>query len=302
VWPRASVILGEGTFMHCLAYRTAPAQGARGTTINARDLIMSTSARGLAVAMLFAGAAFAAPPARADETDPPSDLNLTGHVAALSDYRFRGLSRSSGDPAVQGGLYLDHISGFHASVWASTVNFDSVGPAAEDRYGGQEVDLTAGWAGPVGGGLIADFGMVYYAFPGGELGQADFFEPYAALSTTLGPMRGKVGVKYAWKQEALNFNGGRKDDNLYVHADLDAGIPATPFSIAAHLGYTDGALSPKFVTGQTPHYAGGLDWSLGATWTVTRNLSLSANYIGVEGRSLDEYSNDTVVAAIKLSF
>jgi uncharacterized protein (TIGR02001 family) len=264
--------------------------------------IMSTSARGLAAASLLAGLALSAPMASANETDPPGDLTLTGHVAAVSDYRFRGLSRSSGDPAVQGGVYLDHISGFHAGVWASTVTYDVLGPAAKDRFGKQEIDVTAGWAGPVGGGLIADVGLVWYTFPGGGAGPTDFFEPYAALSTTLGPARGKVGVKYAWKQEALNFDGGGRDDNLYVHADLDAGVPGTPFSLAAHLGYTDGALSPKFATGQTAHYAGGLDWSLGATWTVNRNLSLSATYVGVEGRSIDEFSNDTVVAAIRFSF
>jgi uncharacterized protein (TIGR02001 family) len=269
-------------------------------------LIMSTSARGPGAmplaAIVLAGAALAAGPARADETDPPSDLTLTGNVAVVSDYRFRGLSRSSGDPAVQGGIYLDHISGFHASVWSSSVSFDVVDQAAEDVYGGQEVDIAGGWMGPIGSGLMADVGLLYYAFPGGRTGQADFFEPYASLSTTLGPLRGKVGVKYAWKQEALNFNGGGKDDNLYVHADLDAGIPNTPVSVAAHLGYTDGALSPKFATGQTPGYDGGLDWSLDATWTVTRNLSVTARYVGVEGASRDEFSNDTVVTAIKLSF
>lgn len=263
---------------------------------------MSTSARGLVVATLLAGSALAATPAHADETDPPNDLTLTGHVAVVSDYRFRGLSRSSGDPAVQGGIYLDHVSGFHAGLWSSTVSFDIAGPAAADVYGGQEVDIVGGWTGPVGGGLIADVGLLYYAFPGGRSGPADFFEPYASLAATLGPLRGRVGVKYAWKQEALNFDGGGKDDNLYIHAGLDSGIPGTPVSVAAHLGYTDGALSPKFATGQTRHYAGGLDWSLRATWTVTRNLSLSAQYVGVEGTSRDGYSNDTVVAAIRLGF
>lgn len=263
---------------------------------------MSTFARGLGVAALLAGSAIAAAPALADETDPPGEFTVSGTVAVVTDYRFRGLSRSGGDAAVQGAIDLDHISGFHVGVWSSSLGFDDARQAAEDRYGSQELDIVGGWRGQVGGGLTADVGLLYYLFPNGRAGKADFFEPYAALSATLGPVMGKVGVKYAWKQEALNFDGGARDDNLYIHAGIEAGIPTTPISVAGHLGYTDGALSPRFATGETPTYGGGFDWSLGATWTVTRNLSLSGRYVGVQGRGIDGYSNDTLVGALRLSF
>lgn len=256
--------------------------------------------------LLAAVAAFplvlAAAPALADETDPPGDIELTGNASLVTDYRFRGLSQSSGDIAVQGALTVSHASGFYAGVWASSIGFEVVGPAAVATYGSVEVDLNAGWSGEVSPGIVADLGLGFYAYPNGKVGKANFLETYGSLSTTLGPATAKVGVNYAWKQASLNFDGGGKDDNLYLYTDLGAGVPGTPVSVAAHLGWTKGALSPKFATGETADYAGGLDWSLGATWAITPNLSLGASYVGVQGRSIDGYSDDTVVGTLKLSF
>lgn len=262
---------------------------------------MLTSIRGLITAALTI-AALASTPACADETDPPGAFTVSGSVALVSDYRFRGLSRSSGDLAIQGGVTVSHASGFYAGAWSSTLDFEVAGPLAESVYGSQELDLFGGWSGPIGGGLTADVGLLYYAYPSGRAGKAEFFEPYASVSTTLGPVTGKVGLNYAWKQEALNFNGGRKDDSLYLYGELATGIPGTPVSLSARLGYTDGALSPRFATGQTARYDGGFDWNLGATVVVGRNLSVSGHYVGVEGRRIDGYSNDALVGTLRLSF
>jgi uncharacterized protein (TIGR02001 family) len=256
-----------------------------------------------AAAVLLAAPAIAAGPAMADdETAPPGAFTVTGHVALVTDYRFRGLSQSSGDPAIQGGIDLSHRSGLYAGLWSSSIDMAVAGPVADAVYGGQELDLYAGWTGPIGGGLVADLGLTYYAYPGGHGGKAEFFEPYASVSTTLGPVTGKLGVSYAWAQRALDFNGGGKDDSIYLSGELSAGIPRTPVTVSGHLGYADGALSPKFATGASARYAGGLDWSLGATYAVTPHVSLGGRYVGVEGRSIDGYANDALVGTLKLSF
>jgi uncharacterized protein (TIGR02001 family) len=264
---------------------------------------MLTSIRSLLAATVLGTSALAAAPAWADEeTAPPSDITITGNVALVSDYRFRGLSQSSGDPAVQGAININHSSGLYAGVWSSSTDFSVLGPVPDAVYGGQEVDFYAGWTGEVASGLTADVGLLYYAYPNGHLGQAEFFEPYASLSTTLGPVSAKVGANYAWKQAALNFDGGGNDDNIYVFGDLSSGIPNTPVSISAHLGYTDGALSPKFATGASATYTGGLDYSFGATINASSNLSIGVSYVGVDGNSIDSYSNDAVVGTLKLAF
>jgi uncharacterized protein (TIGR02001 family) len=249
---------------------------------------MLTSIRGLVAATLVAGCSFAAAPAFAEETDPPADITVTGNATLVTDYRFRGISLSGGDIAVQGSINVNHSSGLYAGVWASSLEDSAV-------YGHTEVDLYAGWTGAVASGLTADVGLLYYVYPNGTVGDANVFEPYASLTAAVGPATIKAGVNYAWKQDSL---GG--DDNLYVYTDLGIGIPDTPISLSAHAGYTDGALSPKLLTLTSTD--GGWDYSVGATFAASKNLSFGVSYIGVDGNSIDGFSNDTVVGSVKLAF
>ena len=249
---------------------------------------MLTSVRGLLAASLVVGCGMAATPAFADETDPPAEFTVTGNVAMVTDYRFRGISLSDGDPAIQGAINVNHSSGLYAGVWGSSLE-DS------DLYGSVETDFYAGWTGAVSDGLTADVGMTYYVYFNGKVGDANYFEPYVSLTKTLGPVSAKAGAAYAWKQDAL---GG--DDNLYLYTDWTLGVPNTPISIAAHLGYADGAQSPKVLT--LDGTGGGWDYSLGASYAVTSNLSASVTYVGVDGASIDSFSNDAVVASLKYSF
>ncbi len=263
---------------------------------------MLTSIRGLAAVTLFVGSTLAATPAFAQdaapaETEAPADITVTGYVTGVTDYRFRGLSLSGGDYAIQGSITVNHASGFYAGAWGSSLEESLVTDpiSGESVYGNAELDLYAGWTGELTSGLTADVGLTYYIYPNGKIGEANYFEPYAALSTTFGPVSAKVGAAYAWKQDSL---GG--DDNIYVYTDLGVSIPDTPVAISAHLGYADGAQSPKFLTGSGT--GGGFDYSVGATYNVTDKLSVGVSYIGVEGASISDFSDDAVVGSIKLAF
>lgn len=262
---------------------------------------MLTSIRGLIAATVLVGCGLTAVPAYADEeTAPPSEVTVSGNVALVTDYRFRGLSLSGGDAAIQGTINVNHSSGFYVGAWASNLEDSAV-------YGNMELDVYGGWTGEISSGLTADVGLLYYVYPNGNVGDANVFEPYASLSTTMGPVSAKLGVAYAWEQNSL---GG--DDNLYVFTDLGAGIPNTPISLSAHLGYTSGALSPKFLTSLIAasdeedasliDTGGGFDYSVGASYAVTEKLSVGVSYVGVEGYSYDSFSNDAVVGTLKLSF
>lgn len=248
---------------------------------------MRTSMKSLFATALLAGATLAAAPAFANETDAPGDITISGYVQGVSDYRFRGISLSGGDPAIQGSINVNHASGFYAGAWASSLEDTEV-------YGNAELDLYTGWTGEVASGLTADAGLVYYLYPNGKVGNANYFESTASLSTTLGPVSAKAGAAYAWKQDAI---GG--DDNLYLFTDLGGGIPNTPVSLSAHLGYTNGPLSPRVLTGGTGY--DGFDYSVGATYNVTSNLSLGVAYVGVDGASEDSLSNDTALVTVKLA-
>jgi len=263
---------------------------------------MRTSRLALAAAMLLGLGA--APALAQDETDPPSDFTVSGYVQGVSDYRFRGYSLSGGDPALQGSINVNHASGFYAGAWASSL--DGGGPIL-GFYGDVELDLYAGWTGPLSSALTLDAGVLRYVYPANDgQGPADFWEPYASLSTTLGPVAAKLGAAYAPDQDAL-FG----EDNLYLYTDLSAGLPNTPITLSGHLGYTDGILAPRLLTLQSATDDSGFDYALGATWTVTENLSVGATYVGVDGSAGEStydaglsgvVADDTVVATVKLAF
>ena len=246
---------------------------------------MRTSVSALSAAILLG---LGATPAFAQDTAPPSDFTFNGYIQGVSDYRFRGLSLSGGDFAVQGTINLNHSSGFYVGTWASSLEDTPV-------YGSTEVDVYGGWTGALGGGITADVGVLYYVYPNGRVGKANYFEPYASLTAAIGPATAKVGVAYAPSQESLG-----NDDNTYVYGELGAGIPNTPISVSAHLGYADGVQSPDLLTGSGT--GGGFDYSVGATYAITPKFSVGASYVGVDGNSIKRFSDDTIVATVKLAF
>ncbi|RXZ64119.1 TorF family putative porin [Pelagerythrobacter rhizovicinus] len=253
---------------------------------------MLTSIRGLTAAAFLSSVVLTAAPALAqDETDPPSAVEVSGNVAITSDYRFRGVSLSGGDPAIQGGIDVVHESGFYVGTWGSSID-----DGGTDLLGDLELDLYGGWSGQVAEGLTLDVGLLYYMYPTEDLGaDTDYFEPYASLAFALGPAEATVGAAYAFDQDALGDS-----DNLYLYTDLGVGIPNTPISLNAHLGYTDGVLAPPLLAGTTDD--SGLDWALGASATVLGGLELGVTYVGVEGPSIDGFTDDTVVATLSMSF
>lgn len=256
---------------------------------------MLTSFRGLSAALpaaiLVAGALAPVLAHAQDETESASPVTVTGSVGLVTDYRFRGVSLSGGDPAVQGGATLTHDSGFYAGAWASSID-----DGGTDIYGDVELDLFGGWSGSVAEGIGLDVGLLYYAYPSNAEGvDAEYFEPYATLSGTLGPVQAKLGVAYAWEQDSLAGN-----DNLYVFTKLSAGIPNTPFTLNAGLGYTDGALAPPLLAGTADDT--GFDWTIGASATVLGNVTLGVAYTGVEGPSIDGFTDDAIVGSVTFSF
>ena len=89
------------------------------------------------------------------------------------------------------------------------------------------------------------------------------------------------------------------DDNLYIYTDVGFGIADSPFSVTGHLGYTDGALAPPLLAGAADDT--GLDWSLGVA-VSQGNFEVGVAYIGVEGPSVNDFTDDAIVGTISASF
>lgn len=242
---------------------------------------MLTSVRSLMAATIL-GSALLAAPAFAQEEE--SDITVSGSVALVSEYRFRGVDLSDSDPAIQGSIGVSHSSGLYVGTWASSLD-EATG------YGHTEIDFYAGWKGEVTPGVTLDAGATYYFYPNALPGDYDIIEFYTKAGFGIGPASLTLGVAYAPEQDSLDFGGPR--DNLYLSADVGVGIPDTPLSLTAHAGYTDGSLT---YTANSKAW----DWSVGASAALGSGLSLGAAYTGVEGSGT--FADDAFVATLSASF
>ena len=220
--------------------------------------------------------------ASAQETGGP--ITISGSAALASQYRFRGISLSDEDPALQAGITASHASGFYVGAWGSSLaGFGSFGGSniELDLYGGYKMDL---------GTATLDAGLLWYTYPGTD--GTDYAEPYASISGALGPATAKLGVAYAPDQRAIG-----SEDNWYVYGDLASAIPETPLTLRAHLGYSTGnsALTPA------GNY---LDWLVGADYSW-KSLTLGIAYVDTDiGRgkaAAAAFDRDIVDSAVVLS-
>lgn len=224
-----------------------------------------------------------------EEAEKTPAITVSGSAAVVSDYRFRGVSQTDEDMAVQAGVTLNHESGVYVGVWGSNLS-------GWGTFGGSnmELDVFGGYKAKLSETATLDVGLLWYMYPGGA-SETDFAEPYVKLTGTAGSLTATAGVAYAPKQQALGkwyANGaaaaagvytdaGDKEDNLYLWGDFAYAITGSPLTAKAHIGYSDGnsGLGPNATsvapTGTYWDYSVGLD----ATY---KNLTLGVSYVGTD--------------------
>ena len=69
------------------------------------------------------GAAMLLPVVAMAADEPASPHTVTGNVGIYSQYIFRGLTQTNGDPALQGGVDYAHSSGFYLGAWGSNISW-----------------------------------------------------------------------------------------------------------------------------------------------------------------------------------
>lgn len=198
--------------------------------------------------MSAAAPAFAADDEAAEEAEGP--ITVSGGIAVVSDYRFRGISLSDKDFAVQPTITISHESGFYVGAWGSNL--------AENPGDDIEVDLYAGFAG--GDAVTYDLGVTYYMYPG--FSSANYAEIIGKVGTTVGPVTLGGVLGYAPSQD-----GTGNSDNVYIGSTASVAIPDSPITFNGSLGFEDGAFGDNK-----------LDWSLGMTAEVS-GFTLGASYV-----------------------
>lgn len=231
-----------------------------------------------------------ATPAFAQDEQAEGPITISGGITLISDYRFRGVSLSGEDFAVQPTLTVSHESGFYAGVWGS--NLDDT-----PLYGEVEVDLYVGYNTAIAEGTTLDASLIYYWYPDGNnlAGASDYLESIFKLSHDIGPVTASGTVGYSWSQAGLG-----NSDNIYLGLGLSSAIPGTPITLVASGGYTDGALG---LLGSGGNY---LDWSLGADVAVGP-ATLGVRYVDTDiektgVKAIDTNFDATLIFSLGFSF
>lgn len=217
-----------------------------------------------------------------------AEVEISANVALTSDYRFRGISQSNEDIAIQGGFDLAFDNGFYLGVWGSSVDFDS----NDGLDGSLELDYYVGWSAPIGEtDWSVDVGYLYYDYPGDEGQEGDYQEVYGSLS-----FRDlTVGVNYSDDYYA------ESDKFLYYYADYSFSLPAD-FGLAFHVGLNDLEEGGGYLATDEDSY---IDYSVTLTkeWAA---VEWSLAYIGTDLDEEDvfdtEWADDTLVFTVAKSF
>ena len=238
-----------------------------------------------AISGLFAPAVFAQP-APAPEPSP-----VTANVTVVNDYRFRGITQTNYQPAIQGGFDYAHESGLYIGNWNSTINWISnttnngiKAPLEMNFYGGFKKELIAP-------GFASDFGVLQYYYPqtGGNYNtmimNPNTTEIYAAQNYTFGPVTGFGKVSYG----LTNIFGIPNSSGSYyldLTSNYDTGFWG--ISLNGHIGYQYVAGQPNTPSGwsSTPNNISYTDFKLGATKDFGGGLSLSASYVSTNANSV----------------
>ena len=183
-----------------------------------------TAAHFLGAAALGAAALLNSAPVSAQQSIESLGLTVTTTPALLSDYVFRGISQTRGNPAVQLTLDVEHSSGLYVGAFVSNANF----PGTNLR---QELDFNFGYRFALGP-VKLDLGATYFGFPGYDAPPGGFdwawWEVSLRANYELDPLKFLAQVSYS---PNFNFESG---EAWYVEAGVDIKLD---FEITASLRF-----------------------------------------------------------------
>ena len=241
------------------------------------------------LAASLATVALAAPgiaAAQAAAAAPASPHTFTGNVALVSDYRFRGITQTFKEPALQGGVDYAHASGIYLGNWNSNVSSGAGFPG-----GNLEMDFYGGWKKSWGDWGL-DLGAIYYYYPGTNASATNpGVAPFSPTNVTVGRTgtvvhSGRVDnaelyIGGSWKFVSLKYSHAVTDYfavpgtkgtsyvDLSANYDLGGG-----WAIQGHVGWLN------FKNQQNGDYT---DWKIGVTKDINGWI-LGAAYIDTDAK------------------
>lgn len=155
-----------------------------------------------------------------------SDHTFTGNLTVATDYRFRGISQTFREPAVQGGFDYSHSSGFYVGNWNSNVSGNQYPGGA-----GIEMDFYGGYKFSATPDVTVDVGLLKYYYPGASIAgvRPDALELYVGASYKW------LSAKYSHAVSDDYFGFTNADGSYYL--DLNANFEvADKTTLGFHVG------------------------------------------------------------------
>lgn len=164
-----------------------------------------------------------------------AQAETSANVTVSNNYIWRGLTQTTDEPAISGGIDYASDSGFYAGTWVSNVQY-----ASDDAFS-YEHDLYLGYSGEAGS-VSYDFGYLYYNYNEGT--GFDFGEIYG----TVGVGGASVSLYLLANTEAEESDFDDEDGDeadfgfgsaYYISADYGFDLN-DDWSMGLHIGYHDG--------------------------------------------------------------
>jgi len=185
---------------------------------------------------------------------PTGAYSVSGEVALVSDYRWRGVSMTNGDPALQAEAYVSHSNGLYAGIWASVPTVGS-----EDT----EISVSIGNAFSWLGGDV-DLFVEHYIYP--ELDDSDYTNLAASFSRPVGRSTVTARMEYAPAQSNL------EDESVYAALESEHALGNSGLSLTGSVGWEQGYFT---LDGTKWDYAVGAKYQ----WGPAR---LGLSYVGTD--------------------
>ncbi|WP_374763613.1 TorF family putative porin [Yunchengibacter salinarum] len=201
-----------------------------------------------------------------------NSVAYSGSVGLVSDYRFRGLSLTDEDVALQGSVTASHESGFSLNVWSSSID--------DFNGAGTELDFTASYTANLSEDVSWTNGVIFYTFPGGK--NTNYWELYSSMSVSVGAGSLGAGVNYNWDQGNI---GGQ--DNIYLSANGSYPLADSGISLNGNIGYEDGAFGNDKV-----------DWGVGFS-TSLEGFNVGATLIGAQNAAGSNADTGVVISVFR---
>lgn len=207
--------------------------------------------------------------AQAEEAAPEHAVSF--NVGATSDYRFRGISQSRGDPAVFAGVDYTHTpTGLYLGAWTSTIKWVKDAGSSSGSY---ELDIYGGKRGELGE-ISYDVGLISYNYPGNKLksvtgANANTVEAFAQIGY------GFATLKYSYALTDFIGWAPNSDGSDYIDLSLNPEIK-DGYILNLHVGKQ-----------RVKNYSNGLadytDWKVG----VTKDYGVAVGSLAVVGTDAD---------------